>query len=616
MEEGNQRLTKECLAAFHIGEMRDAYRYFGAHLKGDATTFIVWAPSIAKADVLVETAEGEKLTAKMAQLPDDVTIWQAVVPRRLDGSRYQYRFETADGTVLHKSDPYARMAERRPKTRSIVYVDLDVTAESKSSVRHQYDQPLAIYELHAGTWRRHEDGTFLNYRELAGELIPYVKDVGFTHIEFLPLTEHPLDESWGYQATGYFAATSRYGEPADLKYLIDACHRAGLGVLIDWIPGHFCSDLFGLAEFNGTLLYEEEREERRLNPDWGTMNFDLRKGEVVSFLLSSAHYWLTVLGFDGFRMDALITQLFVPNSEEQERNAEGNRFLQKLTASLKAQHPGVLLIAEDANDHPNVTTSVVQGGTGFDYKWNFGWVHDVLAYMGELPEHRQAKHRQLTFSLMYQYEERYVLALSHDEVARGFGSLLGKMPGTEEERFRQLRLFLGFWITHPGKKLLFMGQEFGQEEEWLLQPELDWVSRKQGLHQRTATYTRELLAFYKQEPALFQLDDQPEGFLWLDADNHEQGIISFIRRGIEPDEVLVIICNFSAKAYPEIQTAVPEDGSYEPVFVTECARYGGELEGMPAPVETDAGNIHGQEHSITAGLPAFCMMVWKKQKRS
>lgn len=611
-------LDEEKLSAFHSGNMLDAYNYFGAHLQSDSTRFTLWAPDVKRVSVFCENPETlQEERFEMEQHSADPTVWQVEVPKRMAEFKYGYEIETAEGQRFRKSDPYARWSEMRPKRRSVIAPNpkhkwsKHTLYQKKTLTKNHIKNPMAIYELHIGTWRRNKAGEFLNYRELAEELIPYVKEMGFTHIEVLPITEHPLDESWGYQATGYFSPTSRYGSPDDLKYFVGKCAENGVGLFLDWIPGHFCADDFALAKFNGAPLYEDSREERVLNTDWGTLNFDIRKGEVVSFLLSSAHYWLEEFKFDGFRMDALITQLFIPNDESRNRNEEGANFLRQLTTSLREQHPNAILMGEDAWNYPKVTRTPEEGGIGFHYKWNFGWMHDTLAYMKTPPAERSAVHEKMNFSLMYQYDERYILAFSHDEVVHGEGSLLNKLPGTIEERFHQLRLLLGFWVTHPGKKLLFMGQEYGHFDEWEFKPELDWKSMETEAHRKMALFTKDLLAFYKNEKALFQLDDEQDGFVWLDADNHQQSVASFIRRGDAPEDECIVALNFSDQQYARFQVGVPQEGTYEKVFSTTYTKYGGSIEEKETFSQARPIPMDNQKYSIEFDLPTFGMSIWK-----
>ncbi|RNF39255.1 1,4-alpha-glucan branching protein GlgB [Planococcus salinus] len=614
-------LTQEKLADFHNGRMIDAYLYFGVHLDQDATVFTVWAPDVKKVTVVCSDAgELQEERFDMQMHPLDNSVWQVSIPKRMVDVRYEYEITAADGEILRKSDPYAQRGEMRPKTRSVVsensrHVWSDSTLHQKKNIAtNHYEKPMTIYELHIGTWKRNDKGEFLSYRELADELLPYIKELGFTHIEILPITEHPLDESWGYQTTGFFAPTIRYGTADDLKYLVEQCAENGIGLFLDWVPGHFCVDDHALACFNGTYLYEEARPERRTNPDWGTLNFDVQKGEVVSFILSSAHYWLSEFKFDGLRMDALVNLLFIPNRPERPHNDEGADFLRNLTTSLKQHYPDAILIAEDAWHYPDVTKDVKDGGVGFHYKWNFGWMRDTQDYMQLPPSERPDAHKKINFAMIYYYNDRFISTFSHDEFVHGRGSLLNKFPGTIEEKFHQLRLLLGFWITFPGKKLLFMGQEFGQFEEWKFQPELEWYLLKEPKHLQMATFTKELLAFYKSEKALYELDDRREGFTWLDANNHEQSVASFIRRGFLPQDECVVVCNFSDRDYAEFTVGVPAEGDYEQVFCTAHKMYGGGTEATETVCRSTDIPADEQTHSIKVELPAFAMCVWKPKR--
>lgn len=620
---GNKKLelTSDKIAEFHQGRMADAYLYFGAHPFPEETAFAVWVPEAAEVAVLCWHPQnsGEE-RYRMERHPADDSIWQCSIPGDRTGSVYVYEIETAAGELLRKSDPFARAGEMRPANRSVVapvsayrWTAGALQFKRNHSAQHA-EKPMAIYELHIGTWKRKKNGDFLTYRELAELLIPYVKKQGFTHIEVLPLTEHPLDESWGYQTTGYFAPTSRYGTGDDLKYFIGKCAESGLGLFLDWVPGHFCQDLHALALFNGQPLYEDSREGRGINPEWGTLNFDVRRGEVISFLLSSAHYWLEEFKFDGFRMDALMKLLYIPNDDARVHNPEGKAFLQGLTTSLRRHFPSAILIAEDAWHYPKVTAAVEEGGIGFHYKWNFGWMHDTLGYFETPPSARPDVHNKLSFALTYYYEEKYISVFSHDQVVDGQQSLLNRLPGSQEEKFRQLRLLLGFWAVHPGKKLIFMGQEFGHAEEWKFQPELDWFLFDYRAHRETALFTKDLLSLYRNEKALYELDDDREGFLWLDPHNHEQSVIAFIRRGKLPEDECIIICNFSDTHYGAFGVGVPRNAAYRQMFTSNASIYGGtEKEGGTIKKARQAP-LDGQDYSVEIDLPAYTISIWKQNR--
>ncbi len=618
MGNSKEGLTDEKLADFHNGKMIDAYAYFGSHAFQNETNFTVWVPDVKSVSVRFRSHLGESDERYlMEHHPKDKSIWQVRIPRRMVDAVYVYEIETFQGEILTKSDPFARSVELRPANRSVV-IGNSKHKWSKSALTYKlihakghFEKPMAIYELHIGTWKKGKDGNFMNYRELAGELIPYIKRQGFTHIEILPITEHPLDESWGYQTTGYFAPTSRYGSADDLKFFVSKCAENGVSLILDWVPGHFCQDVHGLAKFNGAYLYEDSREERRFNPEWGTLNFDVRRGEVVSFLLSSANYWLEEFKFDGFRMDALMKLLYIPNDESRIPNAEGTSFLKRLTSCLRKQHPSALLIAEDAWHYPKVTGEVDDGGIGFHYKWNFGWMHDTLGYMQRPSSERSDIHHMLSFGLTYYYEERYISIFSHDQVVDGQKSLLHKFPGNLEEKFQQLRLLLGFWIAHPGKKLLFMGQEFGHDEEWKFEPELDWYLFDYKAHRQIALFTKELLVFYRTEKAMHELDNERDGFLWLDPHNHEQSVLAFIRRGRAKEDECIIVCNFSDRSYSGFEVGVPSNSSYEQVFTTNDAAYGGEEPRLEKIHDAREKPWDEQDYSIAIDLPAYTMSVWK-----
>ncbi|MFW5991763.1 MAG: 1,4-alpha-glucan branching protein GlgB, partial [Halanaerobiaceae bacterium] len=477
--------------------------------------------------------------------------------------------------------------------------------ENKKTI---YEQPLNIYEIHPGTWKKKEDGSFLNYRELAAELVPYVKEMGYTHIELMPINEHPFDRSWGYQSTGYYSVTSRYGQPDDFKYLVDYCHREGIGVILDWVPGHFCKDGHGLIQFDGTKLYEYNESWKAEKVEWGTLTFNFARNEVQSFLISNAVFWFDVYHLDGIRVDAVASMLYF-NDGQINRDAEN--FLKKLNKTVFEYYPHKLMIAEESSTWPLVTTPVDDGGLGFNYKWNMGWMNDMLKYMEKDPVYRKHHHNLITFSLFYAFSENFILPLSHDEVVYGKKSLLNKMPGDYWQKFANLRVFLGYMATHPGKKLLFMGGEFGQFDEWKDLEQLDWFLLDYEMHAKCREYVRQLNNFYLKTPALWEKDHQSDGFVWIDADNSQQSIISFVRRGKKEDNFLLVICNFTPEYYREFKTGVPDDGNFYEVFNSDLKQYGGSHKKNEGICRAVKGNYHQQPYYINIEIPPLAILIFK-----
>jgi 1,4-alpha-glucan branching enzyme len=445
-----------------------------------------------------------------------------------------------------------------------------------------YESPVSIYEVHLGSWRKNEDGEFLTYRELADELIPYVKSLGYTHIELLPLAEHPLDISWGYQITGYFAVTSRYGSREGLKYFVDQCHKENIGVIMDWVPGHFCKDDFALREFDGKPIYEYEDQRKSEKRTWGTLTFDFGRPEVQSFLISNALYWLEEYHIDGLRVDAVASMLSlnfdkqddeekITNSFGGDENLEAHAFIRKLNKVVFEYEPNALMMAEDSSDLPLVTAPVYAGGLGFNFKWNMGWMNDMLKYMKYDPVYRKWHHNLITFSFMYTNSENFLLPLSHDEVVHGKKSLLDKMPGDQWQQFANLRLLYGYMYTHPGKKLLFMGGELAQYAEWKDKEQLDWHLMEYPFHKGIFDYVKSLNDFYRENGELYELDHEPEGFEWIDPHNIDQSVIAFRRRGKKPGDELIVVCNFTPNVYFDYKVGVPEPGIYKEVFNSDSS---------------------------------------------
>jgi len=556
-------------------------------------------------------------------------FWELFIPGLEAGARYKYRIQPkAGGREIDKADPYAFAAEKRPGTASIVgdpdcYEWQDAAWLAERGRRQALDSPIAIYEVHLGSWRR-PPGTegsggsaWLNYRELAEQLIPYVKEMGYTHIEPLPVAEHPFDGSWGYQVTGFFAPTSRYGTPDDFRYFVDAAHQAGLGVILDWVPGHFPKDEHGLALFDGTCLYEHSDPRRSENREWGTSSFDLERPEVCAFLLSNALFWLERYHIDGLRADAVSSLIYldysrqhwVPNELGGRENLAAAAFLRRLNAQVHRDHPGVLMIAEESTAWPRVTGRAPDDSLGFDLKWNLGWMHDTLGYLQRDPIHRRFHHNDLTFSLVYAFNENFLLPFSHDEVVHGKKSLLAKMPGDEKSQFANLRALYGYMYAHPGKKLHFMGAEFGQRTEWNHDGELDWSLLGRDPHRRLQAYVKDLNRLYASHPALHEADFGWDGFQWIDCDDSENSVVSFLRRGKRPEDFIVIAVNFTPVARKGRRLGVPVDGAYGEIFSSDAAAYGGGGVRNADRLPAETVPVHGQPRSIVLTLPPLSIVM-------
>ncbi|OLN21681.1 1,4-alpha-glucan branching enzyme [Domibacillus antri] len=598
------------LHLFHEGNLFKAYNLFGAHVRNEKTFFTLWAPNAKNVRVIGDFNDWMGRGTEMKRVTSE-GIWFLEIPKNLEGSLYKYEILSESGRVIHKTDPFAFMTELRPRTAGVVYT-LDGYKwrdEKWHSDRHPsqiYEEPMSIYELHLGTWKKKGEGEndLYTYRELSKMVIPHIKEQGFTHIEVMPLTEHPFDRSWGYQSTGYFAATRRYGLPEDFMYFVDECHRQGIGVIMDWVPGHFCKDAHGLHHFDGGFSYEYENSWDRENYVWGTANFDLSKTEVHSFLISNALFWMDYYHIDGFRVDAVSNIFYWPNRDGLEANPHGVSFLKKLNKAVFAFKPEALMIAEDSSDWPQVTAPVHQGGIGFNYKWNMGWMNDVLDYMETHWNERSGKHHQMTFSLMYAYSENYILPFSHDEVVHGKKSLLDKMPGDYWQKFAQLRLLLMFMIAHPGKKLLFMGTELAPFSEWKDLEEVDWHLMDYDMHRCFNDYFKQLMHVYKNVRPLYELDHNPDGFQWIDVHNHDQSIFSFSRKDKKGNTV-VIVCNFGDYGYGNYKVGVPETGIYEELLNSDDAAYGGSNRVNKTKIVTVEKEFHGQPAYVDINVPPF-----------
>lgn len=619
---------------FHQGTNYRAQEYLGAHRTEEGTyVFRVWAPNATGAFVVGDfNGWGDSLPMIRET---EGGIWAAVLDPDVfsfgEGSVYKFKFETPNGIRL-KADPYARCAQKPPETAS-VYTELDgYTWHDESWLSHRRrtmspaqgdSRPINIYELHLGSWKRHEDGTVYTYEETARELIPYVKQMGYTHIELMPVMEHPYDGSWGYQVTGYFAPTSRYGTPHQFMAFIDAMHAAGIGVILDWVPAHFPKDAHGLYEFDGQPLYEYQGRDRMEHRGWGTRCFDLGRQEVECFLVSNAAFWVEMYHADGLRVDAVASMLYldydrmpdewVPNVYGDNRSLEAIAFFRKLNGMMAAQYPDVLTIAEESGDYGNLT-SFRDGGLGFRMKWNMGWMNDSLTYASLDAVYRKYHHDRITFSLIYAFHEKYTLPISHDEVVHGKKSLLDRMSGDYWQKFAGCRAFLGYMMTHPGKKLLFMGCELGQFREWDYEDQLEWFLLDYDAHAAMQYYVAELNHWYLQTPALYEIDGSWDGFRWIDADNSTQSVLSYRRIDKKGHEIIVAV-NFTPVVHEDFWLGVPDAGTYEEIFNSDDVRFGGSGVVNVGTLHTTPVPNHNLPATLRFRLPPLAMVAFRCKRR-
>ena len=568
-----KQITIEQEQQFAAGICYDIYEKLGAHpmeLHGvEGVYFAVWAPNAMRVSVVGDFNRWDGRVHQMNRL-NVSGIFELFIPKVKPGALYKYEVKAKGSLVYLKADPYGNQAEVRPKTASVVadlnqYQWQDDQWMKERGQRNREDKPLAVYEMHLGSWRKPEEEgrLFYNYRELAPMLADYVKEMGYTHVELMPVMEHPLDESWGYQVTGYYAPTSRYGSCEDFMYFMDYMHQQGIGVILDWVPAHFPKDTFGMSHFDGTCLYEHLDPRQGMHPHWGTLIYNYGRPQVKNFLIANALFWAKKYHADGIRMDAVASMLYldygkndgewVANIYGGNENLEAVEFLKHLNSVFKKQHPDVLLIAEESTAWPQITGKVEEEGLGFDYKWNMGWMNDFIDYMQKDPIFRGGAHDELTFSMVYAYSEKFLLSLSHDEVVHGKGSLLNKMPGDKAKKMANLRAAYGFMLVHPGKKLLFMGQEFAQEREWSEQRGLDWNLLEETDHRQMQEYVKALWKLYREQPALYEKDYETEGFAWINHMDAERNLLTLIRKGEREENTLVAVCNFSAVDYEAYQ---------------------------------------------------------------
>lgn len=622
--EKNPFLDQSEAYLYNRGEFYHSYLKLGAHpvehrgIRG--THFAVWVPDVFSVSVVGSFNQWRAENYAMTEI-ESSGLWTLFVPRELRGALYKYEIHTRDGQILLKSDPFAFFTELRPNTASIVYALEGFPWEDQAWIRQRQggraqERPLLIYEVHAGSWRRHQDGSYLNWRELAEELPQYVRILGYTHIELLPIMEHPFDGSWGYQVTGYYSVTARYGTPHDFMYFINRCHLLGIGIILDWVPGHFCKDAHGLGRLNGSAVYEDSE-----NDAWGTYNFNFAKTEVWSFLIANAIFWFDRFHVDGLRVDGVSSMLYLDygkngrpwkgNRAGGNENLEAVAFMRRLNEVVFQAYPGALMIAEESSAWPLVTYPPDVQGLGYNFKWNMGWMNDTLRYLSLDFTRRQDHHHLLTFSLTYAFSENYILPLSHDEVVHGKKSLVNRMPGDYRQKFAGLRCLYGYLIGHPGKKMLFMGGELAQFVEWREHAQLDWFLLNYELHQKLQNFVRDLNRLYRRERALWENEQDWSGFAWIDADNARQSILIFCRKAKNPHDFLIFLINFHTHSYENFRLGVPRPGSYREILNSDQADYGGEDRLNPSLLRAEAVPWHQQSYSIVIRVAPLAAVILK-----
>ena len=624
-------LTGTDIHFFKEGTHSHLYRKLGCHLLGRegnaGAHFAVWAPNAVAVSVLTECNDWKAEANPLASRHDASGIWEGFVAGVARGHAYKYRIVPKHGPSLDKADPFAFHAEAPPAQASrawdLAYAWNDDEWMRTRAAANALDAPMSIYEVHLGSWRRGADGRLISYREAAAQLAEYVRSHGFTHVEFMPLTEHPFYGSWGYQCTGYFAATARYGTPQDLMYLIDVLHQHGIGVILDWVPSHFPGDAFGLAQFDGTSLYEHADRRQGFHPDWNSWIFNYGRHEVRAFLISSAIFWLDRYHIDAIRVDAVASMLYldygrrqhewIPNRHGGRENLEAIAFLRQFNEAVYREFPDVQTIAEESTAWPAVSKPTYAGGLGFGLKWNMGWMHDTLGYFTHDPVYRRFHQDKLTFSIWYAFAENFLLPLSHDEVVYGKRSLLGRMPGDPWRQFANLRALYGYMWAHPGKKLLFMGGEFGQHNEWSHDAELDWGATNAPLNGGLQRWIGDLNRVYRSEPALHQIDFEPAGFEWIDHHDAESSVIAFVRRSRRGGAPIVVVCNFTPVPRDNYLIGVPQGGLWHELLNSDAPTYGGSGIGNFGAVESAPIRAHGRYHAVTLRLPPLAVLFLRAE---
>jgi len=630
-EEWVEEITPFDRYLFNRAKHYRIYEKLGAHLKTvngkKGVLFSCWAPNAARVSVIGDFNNWDGRRDPMDLLMDS-GVWVLFKPGMGEGELYKFEIKTKSGDIYHKADPYAFFSECRPKTSSIVYTLEDYNWKDNDWMERKKDQkwadkPLSIYEVHLGSWKKNpkQKNGYLTYIEFADQLIPYVKDMGYTHIELMPVAEHPFDGSWGYQVTGYFSPTSRFGAPHDLQYFIDKCHQAEIGVILDWVPAHFPKDPFALINFDGTHLYEHADPRQGEHPDWGTKIFNCGRYEVKNFLLSSALYWIDKFHADGIRIDAVASMLYLdyskkpgewmPNRYGGKENLEAIDFIKHLNSVIHKYFPGTMTIAEESTAWPGVTRPTHSGGLGFDFKWNMGWMNDVIEYIQKDPIYRKYHHRQLTFGLLYAWSENFILPFSHDEVVHGKGSMIGKMPGDTWQKFANLRALYTFMYGHPGKKILFMGQEFGQSAEWNHDMSVAWHQLGGKFNRSLRECVKDLNRIYKTEKAMWEKDNHPSGFHGINCDDCDNSIISFIRFSSDPKDFLVFVVNFTPVPKPNYRLGVPEYCYYEEIFNSDSEKYGGSNSGNAGGMMAKKTGAYGKPHCIDVFVPPLAGVIFK-----